>query len=178
MPEVGKQVARIGIEWDERGEMTIAHPTPWEQVSGSVNTIFETIAAITSPKSGITLQHLSGPVGIMNLYYRLFESPDGWRLALWFSVVLNVNLALMNLLPIPVLDGGHITLAIVEGIRRRPINIRVLEFVQSACAIAIIGFMLYVTFYDVLDLPWKKSAAKEVVEEMKFAPAPGPGPQP
>lgn len=108
VPEVGKQVARIGIEWDERGEMTIAHPTPWEQVSGSVNTIFETIAAITSPKSGITLQHLSGPVGIMNLYYRLFESPDGWRLALWFSVVLNVNLALMNLLPIPVLDGGHI----------------------------------------------------------------------
>jgi len=178
VPEVGKQVARIGIEWDERGEMTIAHPTPWEQVSGSVNTIFETIAAITSPKSGITLQHLSGPVGIMNLYYRLFESPDGWRLALWFSVVLNVNLALMNLLPIPVLDGGHITLAIVEGIRRRPINIRVLEFVQSACAIVIIGFMLYVTFYDVLDLPWKKSAAKEVVEEMKFAPAPGPGQQP
>jgi len=178
VPEVGKQVARIGIEWDERGEMTIAHPTPWEQVSGSVNTIFETIAAITSPKSGITLQHLSGPVGIMNLYYRLFESPDGWRLALWFSVVLNVNLALMNLLPIPVLDGGHITLAIVEGIRRRPINIRVLEFVQSACALVIIGFMLYVTFYDVLDLPWKKSAAKEVVEEMKFAPAPGPGQQP
>lgn len=178
VPEVGKQVARIGIEWDERGEMTIAHPTPWEQVSGSVNTIFETIAAITSPKSGITLQHLSGPVGIMNLYYRLFESPDGWRLALWFSVVLNVNLALMNLLPIPVLDGGHITLAIIEGIRRRPVNIRVLEFVQSACALLIIGFMLYVTFYDVLDLPWKKSAAKEVVEEMKFAPAPAPGQQP
>jgi regulator of sigma E protease len=114
----------------------------------------------------------------MYLYYRLFESPDGWRLALWFSVVLNVNLALMNLLPIPVLDGGHITLAIVEGIRRRPINIRVLEFVQSACAIVIIGFMLYVTFYDVLDRPWKKSAAKEVVEEMKFSPAPGPGQQP
>ncbi len=178
VPEVGKKVARIGIEWDERGAMTIAHPTPWEQITGSVNTIFETIAAITSPKSGITLQHLSGPVGIMNLYYKLFESPDGWRLALWFSVVLNVNLALMNLLPIPVLDGGHITLAIVEGIRRRPINVRVLEIVQSACAILIIGFMLYVTFYDVLDLPWKQSAAKEVVEEMKFTPSPSPGQQP
>ena len=178
IPETGKKVARIGIEWDQRGETTIAHPTPWEQVSGSVNTIFETVAAITSPKSGITLQHLSGPVGIMRLYYQLFESPDGWRLALWFSVVLNVNLALMNLLPIPVLDGGHITLAIVEGIRRRPINVRVLEFVQSACAILIIGFMLYVTFYDVLDLPWKQSAPREVVEEMKFAPAQNPGQQP
>jgi regulator of sigma E protease len=178
IPETGKKVARIGIEWDERGEMTIAHPTPWEQISGSVNTIVETIAAITSPKSGITLQHLSGPVGIMRLYYQLFESPDGWRLALWFSVVLNVNLALLNMLPIPVLDGGHIALAIIEGIRRRPVNIRVLEFVQSACAILIIGFMLYVTFYDVLDLPWKRPAAREVVEEMEFSPSPSPGQQP
>lgn len=178
IPANGEKVPRIGIEWDLRGEMTVVHPTPWEQVSGSVNTIVETLAAVTSPNSGITLQHLSGPVGIMNLYYRLFESPDGWRLALWFSVVLNVNLALLNLLPIPVLDGGHITLAIVEGIRRRPVNIRVLEFVQSACAILIISFMLYVTFYDVLDLPWKRAAKAEAVEDMKFTPSPRPGQQP
>lgn len=178
VPTNGEQVPRIGILWDERGEMTVVFPTPWEQVAGSVNTIVETLAAVTSPNSGITLQHLSGPVGIMNLYYRLFESPDGWRLALWFSVVLNVNLALLNLLPIPVLDGGHITLAIVEGIRRRPVNIRVLEFVQSACAILIISFMLYVTFYDVLDLPWKRAAKAEAVEDMKFTPSPSPGQQP
>jgi regulator of sigma E protease len=82
------------------------------------------------------------------------------------------------MLPIPVLDGGHIALAIIEGIRRRPVNIRVLEFVQSACAILIIGFMLYVTFYDVLDLPWKRPAAREVVEEMEFSPSPSPGQQP
>lgn len=178
IPENGEKVPRIGIQWDLQGVTTIAHPSPWEQVSGSVDTIVETIAAVTSPGSGISLQHLSGPVGIMNLYYRLFESPDGWRLALWFSVVLNVNLALLNLLPIPVLDGGHITLAIVEGIRRRPVNIRVLEFIQSACAIAIIGFMLYVTFYDVLDLPWKRAAPEAAPEEMTFAPSPAPAQQP
>jgi regulator of sigma E protease len=51
-----------------------------------------------------------------------------------------------------VLDGGHITLAIIEGIRRRPINVRVLEFIQNGCALVIVGFMLYVTFFDVLDL--------------------------
>lgn len=177
IPEEGEKIPRIGVEWDERGVTTIDHPTPWQQIDGSVNTIVETIAAITSPKSGITLQHLSGPVGIMRLYYQLFESPDGWRLALWFSVVLNVNLALLNLLPIPVLDGGHITLAIIEGIRRRPINIRVLEFVQSACAIVIIGLMLYITFYDVLDLPWKQ-AKKEIPQEIKFSPSTKTGSQP
>lgn len=169
VPE-GETVPRIGVQWDDRGVTTIIHPSPWEQVSGSVNTIVETLAAVMSPKSGITVQHLSGPVGIMRLYYQLFESPDGWRLALWFSVVLNVNLALMNLLPIPVLDGGHITLAIIEGIRRKPINVRLLEVVQTACAFLIIGLMLYLTFYDVIDLPWSQSKDKAPTE-MKFAPS-------
>jgi regulator of sigma E protease len=73
-------------------------------------------------------------------------------MALWFSVVLNVNLALLNLLPIPVLDGGHILLALVEAVRRRPVNMRVLEVVQTACAVLIIGFMVYIAFFDVQDL--------------------------
>ena len=178
IPTKGEQVPRIGVLWDERGASSIVHPNPFQQVVGSVMTIVETISAVLSPKSGITLQHLSGPVGIMNLYYKIFESPDGWQLALWFSVVLNVNLALLNLLPIPVLDGGHITLAIIEGIRKRPINVRVLEYVQTACALLIIGFMLYVTFYDVLDLPWKSQRAESPVEEMTFSPSPSPSPQP
>lgn len=172
VPDTGEKIARIGVQWDDRGETSLIHPSPWAQVAGSVNTIWETLAAVASPKSGISLQHLSGPVGIMRLYYQLFESPDGWRLALWFSVVLNVNLALLNLLPIPVLDGGHITLAIIEGIRKRPINVRVLEFVQTACALLIIGFMVYVTFYDVLDLPWKRQKAEAPVEDMTFSPSP------
>jgi regulator of sigma E protease len=175
VPATGEKVPRIGVEWDDRGETQIIHPSPWSQVVGSVNTIVETIAAVASPKSGIGLQHLSGPVGIMRLYYQLFESPDGWRLALWFSVVLNVNLALLNLLPIPVLDGGHITLAIIEGIRRKPINVRVLEVVQTACAFVIIGFMIYVTFFDVLDLPFKRDKAPPP-EEMEFAPKPSATP--
>jgi len=58
---------------------------------------------------------------------------------------------MLNMLPFPVLDGGHITLALIEAVRRKPINIRVLEFVQTACALVLIGFMLYVTFYDVGD---------------------------
>ena len=73
-------------------------------------------------------------------------------MALWFSVVLNVNLALINLLPIPVLDGGHIVLAVVESVRRRPVNMRVLEVDQTACAVLIIGFMIYIAFFDVQDL--------------------------
>jgi regulator of sigma E protease len=86
----------------------------------------------------------------------LFQSERGWQLALWFSVILNVNLAILNMLPIPVLDGGHIVLALIESVRRRPVNIRVLEFVQTGFAVLIIGYMLYVTFYDAQDLPFIK----------------------
>ncbi len=75
-------------------------------------------------------------------------------MAIWFSVILNVNLAMLNLLPIPVLDGGHITLALIESIRRKPVNVRLLEHVQAACAVTIIGFMIFIAFFDVQDLPF------------------------
>jgi regulator of sigma E protease len=152
---------RIGIAWsddfygivlNQYGNMTALHPSPLEQIRTGMMSIFNTVGAIASSKSDVKLQHMSGPIMMMQVYYRMFASADGWRLALWFSVVLNVNLALLNLLPIPVLDGGHIVLAIIESIRRRPVSMRVLEVVQTACAILIIGFMVYIAFFDVQDL--------------------------
>ena len=140
-----------GITGDAGGKMKTSHISPLEQVSAGVETVTNTIGALLSPQSDIKLQHMSGPVMIMRTYYLLFQSEFGWQLALWFSVVFNINLAIINLLPIPVLDGGHILLAILEAIRRRPLNIRVLEVLQGACAILLIGFILYVSFYDVQD---------------------------
>ena len=104
---------------------------------------------------------------ILDVYARLFNSEQGWRLALWFSVLMNVNLAILNMLPIPVLDGGHIVLALIEAVRRRPVSTRVLSAIQTGCAVLLIGFMLYIAFYDVQDLPWKRSKEKPV--EVKFA---------
>ena len=133
-----------------------------------------TLGAVLSRKSDIGFQHLSGPVGIVRIYYRLFESEQGWRLAIWFSVVLNINLALLNMLPIPVLDGGHITLALIEGIRRRPVNVKIIGAIQTSCAVVIIGYMLFVTFFDAQDWrPWKRQPKQA---EIRFKPpvqAPG-----
>jgi regulator of sigma E protease len=108
---------------------------------------------------------MGGPVMMMRAYYVMFENKEGWRLALWFSVVLNVNLALLNMLPIPVLDGGHIALAIIEAVRRKPVNLKVLEAVQTACAVVIIGFMFFIFFFDVQDLPWFPASK---APQMKF----------
>ena len=142
---------RIGIAWDTSGRTFIAHTNPFEQVYNSVTGTLETIGAVASPKSDVKFQHMSGPIGIGHVYYMLFENERGWQLALWFSVILNVNLAILNMLPIPVLDGGHIVLAILESIRRKPINIRILEYIQTGCAVVIIGYICYVSFFDIGD---------------------------
>src|SRR5881397_966262 len=134
LPTGGEMKPRIGIQWDTAGIVSTQHPNPIEQVYNSVTSTLKTIGAVASPKSDVKFQHLSGPVGIWNIYVRLFEAEGGWKLALWFSVILNVNLAILNMLPIPVLDGGHIVLAIIESVRRKPVNMRILEWVQTACA--------------------------------------------
>jgi regulator of sigma E protease len=157
LPTGDQMKPRIGIEWDTAGIVSIQHPDPIEQVYNSVTSTLKTIGAVASPKSDVKLQHLSGPVGIWNIYVRLFEAEGGWKLALWFSVILNVNLAILNMLPIPVLDGGHIVLALIESVRRKPVNMRVLEVVQTSCAVVIIGYMLYITFFDVQDLPFVRN---------------------
>jgi regulator of sigma E protease len=160
--------ARVGIEWDgSGGRMRIAHPGVVEQIVASVNAMVSTFDALFSKKSDISAQHLSGAVKIMNIYYILFKSPEGWRLALWFSVIMNVNLAILNMLPIPVLDGGHIVLAVIESVRRKPVSAKVLQVIQTACAVLIIGYMLYIAFYDVQELPWNRDKEKP---KMRFAP--------
>jgi regulator of sigma E protease len=166
------KVPRIGIvEWDDR--TALAHPGAIEQVRASVMAMVDTFGALFAKGSDIKPQHLGGAVKIMDVYSRLFASEQGWRLALWFSVLMNVNLAILNLLPFPVLDGGHITLAILEGIRKKPLSARFVNAVQTVCAAALIIFMVYIAFYDVQELPWKREKAKseEVIFDPKHAPA-------
>ena len=156
-----------GMGFMPMGKYRVIKPGPLEQIRAGVMSIVNTLDAVISRKSGIGLQHMGGPVMMMNAYYNMLSNPEGLRMALWFSVVLNVNLAMLNMLPIPVLDGGHITLAIIESIRRKPVNVRVLEFVQTACALAIISFMLFIAFFDVQDLPFVGGGKSS---QMKFKP--------
>lgn len=169
-PMIGIAWQGDGIEWDRTGRVDIVHPGPIEQVSDSVAMIVNTISALFAPKTGVSAQHMSGPLMIFRIYYMMFEGDQGWRMALWFSVVLNVNLAILNLLPFPVLDGGHISIALVEAVRRKPINVRLLEFVQTACAMLLIGYMLYVSFWDAGDIFGS--------DKLKFPKAPPPAETP
>ena len=161
-----------GIMLDPYGEKTIDHPNPIEQVVDAGRAIGGMLKALFTPKTGVSAGHMNGPVAITGVYYDLFQTADGWKKVLWFSVLLNVNLAILNMLPFPVLDGGHIVMATYEWIRKKPIHIKVLEIVQTAFVLFLFGFMLFVTFKDVGDRVPKGAApdGKEPVETRFFSP--------
>jgi regulator of sigma E protease len=81
------------LSWKGDTNFMLVHPKPWEQVSASATQIFSTIGALFEPKGQISVQQLGGAVMIIRVYSNLFEDEDGWRRVLWFSVILNVNLA-------------------------------------------------------------------------------------
>jgi regulator of sigma E protease len=162
----------IGLDLDDNVDVVMDHPTPWGQVRESVDMVRGTLTALFSHNSKVSATQLNGPVGIMNILFQVLSSEDGWRVALWFAVVINVNLAMLNLFPLPVLDGGHIALSIVEWIRRRPLSMSILEPVQTFCALALIAYMAFITFFDVQD---SGKMAFGSSGEIKFAPKSGSG---
>lgn len=127
----------------------IVHPTPYTQISESLHTTFATLGALVSKDSSVQAGHMSSAIGIISIYHQLFSIENGWRLILWFTVVLNINLAILNMLPLPVLDGGHITMAVIEGVRRKPLRGKILEYVQAGFAIMLLSFMFWVMLKDV-----------------------------
>ena len=143
----------LGVSWDINADIDvrIVHPNPITQVADSLKMMWVTITSVVDPGSSIGVDHLSGPVGIGQMLYSLLQTEDGWRRILGFLVLFNVNLAVLNMLPFPVLDGGHITMAILEKIFGKPMQMKTMEVIQTACAMALISLMLYVTSKDIGD---------------------------
>jgi len=73
--------------------------------------------------------------------------------------MLSVNLAIINLLPIPVLDGGHLTFLTLEAIRRRPLSLRQREVFQQIGLAIMLFIMVLVTFNDLNQMVFHRIAA-------------------
>ena len=149
-----------GIVWAARLKTSMEHPTPQAQVNESFALMWKTLKKIAAPKSNIGMEHLSGPVGIGTYLYDMLTAPSGILLALWFAVVLNVNLAVLNILPLPIVDGGHVVLGTLEMVLKRPVQGRILTAIQYAFFFVLIGFFLFVTFKDVGSAVGGKSPEK------------------
>jgi regulator of sigma E protease len=93
----------------------------------------------------IPASELGGPIRIAEIAGQQLEA--GWMNLLYFMGLLSVNLGILNLLPIPVLDGGHLVFLSLEAIRRRPLNERTMEISQKI-GIAILGTLMIFVFYN------------------------------
>jgi len=141
----------IAVPADENFVQEIERPSVGQQLATSSTLILRTLRALISPQSSVSVEHLNGPIGIGGRFYDLLTADDSLRRILWFAVILNVNLAILNLMPFPVLDGGHITYSLIEMIQRRPVHVRVIEFLQTSAALLLLGFFLFITVKDVGD---------------------------
>lgn len=146
-----EKVGRIGIQLGDELEYQVVRPgpTPWAQFYDIISMMGDTVYALAHAKqTGIGARSLSGPVGIMGGWW-LEISHGGVMRGMWFAVLLNLNLAIINLVPLPVLDGGHVIFSMIEAAIRRPLNARFVQVLQTGFAMVLIAFMLYITFFDI-----------------------------
>ncbi len=117
-----------------------------EQVMGSVTQIVQTVGGMFTGQ--VSARQLSGPVSIFVVAGE--QARAGFEQFLRLMVVLSLNLALLNLLPIPVLDGGHIMMALGEMIMRRPVPDKVQRGLQAFGVLLVVGLMLFAFGNDMI----------------------------
>lgn len=107
--------------------------------------LISTLGAFLS--GSVSHRELGGPIQIMSLTYR--ASQETLTQLLYLLAILSVNLAVINLLPIPVLDGGHIFFLMVEKLKGRPVSGKVLINAQWFGLFCILGLLALVFFNDI-----------------------------
>ncbi|MCX6984382.1 MAG: site-2 protease family protein, partial [Lentisphaerae bacterium] len=84
-----------------------------------------------------------------------------------FMAILSASLAIFNLLPFPVLDGGHIVLSVIEEIRGKPLPEAFIKPIFMICVVLLIGLMVFVTFYDIIRTLPASAKTPAPVKELK-----------
>lgn len=161
---------QIGVQFQ-----FLSYPTPIEQLTNVLDLTWRSLRSVGAGigrklglNSGYTTlgpQHFSGPVGIgQTLYLSVYKG--SLIIGLNLVVLISFSLALFNLLPLPVLDGGHILLACLEMIFRRPISAKVLQPLTIVFVVILIGFMIFVTIFDIKRLlPAEAEQRGRVIDE-------------
>lgn len=125
----------------------LKHVNPLQQIGSQIAMTWRTLWSLIHPHSDIGISKLSGPIGIGKIYWDASEA--GIRYVLWIAILVNVNLAIFNLLPIPVLDGGHMLFATIGKLRGRALPWNFIATTQSIFIVLLLTMILYVSVFDV-----------------------------
>lgn len=98
----------------------------------------------------IPLQTLGGPILIAQMAGQ--QAQEGLLHLIYFTALISVNLAILNLLPIPVLDGGHLLFFTLEAILGRPIELKKIEVAQKVGMVLLLVLMVFVFYNDIMRL--------------------------
>jgi regulator of sigma E protease len=165
--------AELGLTF--KSGFKIVYPDPFTQLADNAVMTFRVLAGLINPQSDLGVSKLSGPVGIVRIFRATAQSDI--RLVLWFTILVNVNLAIFNLLPVPVLDGGHMLFATIGRLRGRALPASFIMTTQSVFIVLLFSLILYVSFFDVRRLV--RDVRNERAEtQQQAAPAAKPAPAP
>jgi regulator of sigma E protease len=145
--------------------------TPWRQFYEIVDTTFLTLWSLISPHGDLSISNLSGPIGIGRGFWDAANSDYPIRFVLWFAVLVNINLAVFNLLPIPVLDGGQMLFATIGRLRGRALPISFVAATQSIFMMLLLSMVAYVTLFGDMRRIWRESKAAAPAHETTADPA-------
>jgi len=156
IPALNGNVPQIGIE-PLPFEVRRIEPGPIQAVQLSLAKNWEWTKLIVQTLVGLftretSVKQLMGPVAIAELSG---ESVQLGLLALFnLMAMISLNLGLLNLMPIPVLDGGHIAIMALEGLARRDFSVRVKERLLLAGFVLLLTLMVTVIYNDLTRVQW------------------------
>jgi len=123
------------------------------EVWATTGLIVDTIGQVVSGRR--PLKDMHGTIAIAKFSGE--QAALGWRNLVWFAAVISINLGFVNLLPIPVLDGGHLFLYAIEAASRRPLGPKITELAFASGFTALVSLMLVLTWNDLAALEvWKR----------------------
>lgn len=138
-------LADFGTDSERLTPESIARHTVWRTVS-MMRSIWASLTGLVSGEYG--LEMMSGPVGIGTEMVKVAE--QSYADFAIIAVLISINLGIMNLLPLPALDGGRLVFQLIELIFRRPVNRNIEGYIHFGGIILLIALMLFVTLKDIV----------------------------
>jgi regulator of sigma E protease len=136
----GPRVESIRVEFSFAGAVAEGARLTWYDASRVLYTLWGMVTARISPRE------LGGPIYIGQVSGQIAQA--GFLPLLFFMAFLSVNLAVLNLLPIPVLDGGHLIFLFIEGIRGRPLSLNTRLRLTQVGLFVLLGIMVFALTND------------------------------